>query len=211
MFKFDFNLDKFKKCLPHCKDHATWFVAAYDVLCEYNITTIHRVAGFLAQTQHESGDFNILKENLNYSSKGLRTVFKKYFPTYALAEQYARKPEKIANRVYANRMGNGDEASGDGWKYRGRGILQITGKNNYYKLSQHCFGDNTLLDNPDKLLEPEYALKSACWFWEANGLNDYCDRLDIKGMSKRVNGGYNGLQDRINHWTNNIAVLKGVR
>jgi len=211
MYRFDFTLDKFKKCLPHCKDPATWFVAVYDTLLDYDINTIHRVAGFLAQTQHESQDFNILRENLNYSSQSLRRVFKKYFPTVQLADSYARKPEQIANKVYANRMGNGNEESGDGWRFKGRGILQVTGKNNYTKVSKHCFGDDTLLINPDKLCEPEWAIKSACWYWDANGLNNYCDELDIKGMSKRVNGGYIGLDDRIAHWSNNIAILKGIK
>jgi putative chitinase len=206
-FKFKFDYDEFVKCLPHNKNPKDWYAACFEILPKYEINTIERVAGFLAQCQHESADFNVVQENLNYSVLNLQKVFRKYFPNGTIATQYARKPEKIANRVYANRMGNGNEASGDGWKYRGRGILQLTGKANYAACSQVLFGDDTLVKNPDLLSQPHYALLSACWFWEKNNLNAFCDKRDIVGMTKRVNGGVNGLADRTAHWNTALKVL----
>ena len=164
------------------------------VLPENNIDTPLRVSHFLAQVIHESGHFRTNVENLNYSASALKSVFKKYFPTDELANQYARQPEKIANRVYANRMGNGDEASGDGWKYRGRGLIQLTGFNNYKQCKDEMKID--IVKNPDLLLVPEYALKSACWFWNKNNLNQYADKDDITGITKKVNGGLNGIESR---------------
>ena len=161
----------------------------------------------MAQCGHESGGFTLMQENLNYSAKGLVGTFKKYFPTEAHAKPYERKPEMIANRVYANRMGNGDEASGEGWYFRGRGIVQITGKNNYTKCSQSLFESNVLVENPDLLLEAEYAIHSACWFWSAARLNELADISDMKTMTKRINGGYIGLEDRIHHYNHAIEIL----
>ena len=157
-----------------------------------------RAAHFFAQTNHESGGFAKFSENLNYGAKGLRGVFGKYFPTDALAAQYERKPEKIANRVYANRMGNGDEASGDGWKYRGRGALQLTGKDNYKAFSQYLKKPE-ILTNPD-LVATQYTFESALWFFEKNNLFDITDEGvnydTIRRITKRVNGGTHGLEDR---------------
>lgn len=165
------------------------------VLPEYKITTKLRLCHFLAQILHESGNLKYKSENLNYSAKALRSVFGKYFKTDEIANQYARKPEKIANRVYANRMGNGDEASGDGWKFRGRGLIQLTGKNNY-KLCGDSIKLN-LIKDPDLLINTaEASLKAACWFWNKNNLNTFADSDDIKTITKRINGGYNGLEDR---------------
>jgi putative chitinase len=178
-----------------------------NILPEYDIDTPHRVAAFMAQCGHESGGFTLMQENLNYSAKGLVGTFKKYFPTEAHAKPYERNPQMIANRVYANRMGNGDEASGEGWYFRGRGIVQITGKNNYTKCSQSLFENNMLVENPDLLLEVEYAIHSACWFWSAARLNELADIGDIKTMTKRINGGYIGLEDRINHYNHAIEIL----
>lgn len=165
------------------------------VLPEYKVNTKLRLAHFLAQILHESGNLKYKSENLNYSAKALRSVFGKYFKTDEIANQYARKPEKIANRVYANRMGNGDEASGDGWKYRGRGLIQLTGKNNY----KAC-GDSIKLDfikDPDLLINTaEASVKAACWFWNKNNLNNFADNDDVKSITKRINGGFNGLEDR---------------
>ena len=174
------------------------------VLPENGIDTPLRVAHFLAQVIHESGHFRTNVENLNYSASALQSVFKKYFPNETLANQYARQPEKIANRVYANRMGNGDEASGDGWKYRGRGLIQLTGFNNYKQCKDEMKID--IVKNPDLLLVPEYSLKSACWFWNKNNLNQYADKDDIKTITKRINGGENGLEDR----TNNLKKAKAI-
>lgn len=183
------------------------FHEALSLLEEYDINTSLRISHFLAQVTHESNDFKVLKENLNYSQSGLLSVFRKYFtPAQALA--YARKPEKIANRVYANRLGNGDEASGDGWKYRGRGAIQVTGKTNYMKCSLYLFNDERLLTNPDKLLEPKYAILSACWYWSVNGLNRIADTDNIQLLTRKVNGGINGLSDRQRRFTRIYSVLK---
>jgi putative chitinase len=153
-----------------------------------------RLAGFLSQVAHESGGFNFVQENLNYSSSGLMNIFKKYFPNEQIAKQYERKPEKIANRVYASRMGNGDENSGDGWKYRGRGLIQLTGKFNYTNLSKSL---GLSLEETVSFLEtPEGAVSSAGWFWDTNNLNKFCDNSDFAGLTKRVNGGLHGWEDR---------------
>jgi putative chitinase len=127
----------------------------------------------------------------------LRSVFGKYFPTIEIAGAYARKPEKIANKVYASRMGNGNEASGDGWKFRGRGLIQLTGKENYQKFSQENGID--CVKNPDLLLQPEWALTSACWFWKKRNLNEFADKDDIIMITKRINGGTHGLNDRLQY------------
>ena len=158
----------------------------------YGLTTKLRIAHFMAQIEHESG-LKPIAENLNYSAQGLMQTFSKYFTTNE-SLLFARKPEKIANRVYANRMGNGDEASGEGWKYRGRGFIQITGKINYFQLANDT--DLDCLKNPDLLLQEANAMISALWFWNKAGLNKLADKNDIKGITKRVNGGFNGLEHR---------------
>jgi putative chitinase len=178
-------------------------------LPKFGITTAARVAGFVAQGQHESADFTVLQENLNYSAKGLMGIFKKYFPDEAIANQYAKKPIMIANRVYGGRMGNGPEASGDGYKFRGRGILQLTGRANYTQCSRDLFGDDTLANDPDLVRTPEYAIITACWFWYKNQLNAICDTGDIVLLSKRINGGTIGLEDRIKHWNDALDVFEG--
>jgi putative chitinase len=164
-----------------------------------------RAAAFIAQIAHESGGFNFVKENLNYSAKGLMGTFKKYFPNEALAKQYERQPEKIANRVYANRMSNGDEASGDGYKFCGRGLIQLTGRANYTKFAQDL---GISLDETVKYLEtPEGAVSSAGWFWDQNNLNSYCDKDDFIGLTKRINGGTIGLEDRKHHYELALKLL----
>lgn len=157
-----------------------------------------RIAAFLAQTAHESGGFNAVKENLNYGAKGLATTFKKYFPTEASAKPYDRNPEKIANKVYANRMGNGPESSGDGFKYRGRGLIQLTGCDNYTRFAKAL--DKSIDDAVEYLETPEGAVASAGWFWDVNKLNVYCDKNDFVGLTKRINGGTIGLEDRKHHY-----------
>ena len=164
------------------------------VLPNFGIDTPLRKAHFLSQVAHESGGLKYSKENLNYSAKALRSVFGKYFKTNEIAEEYARKPDRIANRVYANRMGNGDEQSGDGWKYRGRGLIQLTGKHNYESFANDHGVD--CVNNPDLILDPEIALMSACWFWKKRKINRYADADDIHMVTKRINGGNNGLHDR---------------
>jgi len=166
-----------------------------------------RIASFLAQIAHESGGFNFTKENLNYSADGLQKVFGKYFSDAATAAAYARQPAKIANRVYANRMGNGDEASGDGYKFCGRGLIQLTGKDNYTK---YAAAVQKSLDDAVAYLEtPAGAASSAGWFWDVNKLNEFADKDNIIGMTKRINGGTNGLDDRLALYNTALAALKG--
>lgn len=181
---------------------------AFNILvgdADFSQKVLYRQAAFLAQCAHESATFKAVKENLNYSATALRKVFGKYFPTDELVAEYARQPEKIANRVYANRMGNGDEASGDGWKYRGRGLIQLTGKNNYTACGNALFIN--LIDGPEWLETPQGAVQSALWFWNENNLNTYADAEDIRGMTKRINGGYHGLDDRIQKYNKAKSVL----
>ena len=158
----------------------------------------NRVAGFLAQIAHESGGFTAVKENLNYSAKGLMGTFKKYFPTEALAKQYERKPEMIANKVYANRMNNGPEESGDGYRFCGRGLIQLTGRANYTKFATDL--GMSIEDTVAYLETPNGAVASAGWFWDNNNLNQYCDRNDFVTLTKRINGGTIGLADREHHY-----------
>jgi putative chitinase len=202
-----FTEDAVRQLIPKVKNFDEWYNNLLNILPEYDIDTPKRVAAFMAQCGHESGGFTLMQENLNYSAKGLRGTFGKYFPNDDIAKQYERKPQMIANRVYGNRMGNGDEASGEGWYFRGRGIVQITGKNNYTKCSQSLFESNVLVENPDLLLETEYAIHSACWFWSAARLNELADIGDMKTMTKRINGGFIGLEDRIHHYNHAIEIL----
>lgn len=185
-----------------------WHNAMERLLPDYDINTPRRVAAFLAQCGHESGNFKFLKENLNYRWQTLRKIFPKYFPTDELAQQYASRPnrqEAIANRVYANRMGNGDEASGDGFRYCGRGLIQLTGKNNYQSFADSI--ETPVEDIPEYLQTFEGAVQSACWFWETNSLNRWADSGDIKELTRRINGGYIGLDDRIKHYNHALHIL----
>ena len=165
---------------------------------EVNFSTLNRRAAFLAQCGHESAGFSRVTENLNYSAEGLNKVFRKYFPTVESAKLYARQPQKIANRVYANRMGNGNESSGDGWKYRGRGFIQLTGKFNYHNCGIDIGVD--LVNKPEYLETMEGALKSAMWYWNKRKINVFADKNDIVGMTKAINGGTIGLEDRRHHY-----------
>lgn len=179
------------------------------VMSTFKIDSALRLSHFLAQCGHESAGFKAIQENLNYGAKGLLGIFKKYFPTEAKALQYERKPEKIANLVYGGRMGNGDEASGDGYKFRGRGYIQLTGKNNYVAFGKAINEDIAV--NPD-LVATKYPLLSAAWFWSSNGLNTIADKgatdADVTAITKRVNGGTIGLPDRIKHFKEYYALLK---
>jgi putative chitinase len=201
------TLEQFTEMFPKNKNPQGWTTAMVEVLPTYEINTPERIASFLAQCGHESGGFTVLQENLNYSAEGLNKIFKKYFPTLESAQPYARKPEMIANKVYANRMGNGDEQSGEGYRYRGRGPIQLTGKDNYTACSDFLFQDDTLLKDPDMLLDPEYALHSACWFWWKNDLNQFADSADLVTMTKRINGGTIGLEDRIAHYNHAMEIF----
>lgn len=207
-FEFNFTIEKLMSCISKNREPLLWYNAMNEYLPKFYITTPARVAGFVAQCQHESLDFTVLTENLNYGVKGLRNIFGKYFTSDDIARQYERKPEMIANRVYANRMANGNEQSGDGWRFRGRGILQITGRENYTKCSLDLFNDHTLVENPDLVRTPEYSIITACWFWHKNNLNPICDKGDIVLLSKRINGGTIGLDDRIKHWNHCLDVFE---
>ena len=187
---------------PYIED---WHEALDQLLDDYGINTPQRVAHFIAQCAHESGGFKFIKENLNYSAKGLMGTFKKYFPTEDLALQYQRKPEKIANRVYANRMGNGDEASGDGWRYCGRGLIQLTGKDNYTFFAGSL--GIPVEEAAEYLATFEGAAQSACFFWEQNNLNRFADANDVKGLTRAINGGYIGLEDRQSHTQHALHIL----
>jgi putative chitinase len=190
------NLSKLKGHIP---DNVIQMIP--DTAAKFGINTPLRLAHFLAQCGHESGGFRATQENLNYSAKGLMGIFKKYFPTSALAAAYERKPEKIANRVYGGRMGNGPEASGEGYKFRGRGYIQLTGKENYTAFGKSIGEDMTV--NQDKVSGP-YALLSAAWFFSKNGLHKMADEGSsdavVTKITKRVNGGTIGLADRIKHF-----------
>lgn len=177
-------------------DH--WTEALNKILPDYGIDTPQRVAAFIAQAAHESGGFTALHENLNYRAETLQKVFPKYFPTADLAAQYAHNQAAIANRVYANRMGNGPEESGDGYRYCGRGLIQLTGQQNYQSFADSI--ETPLEQIPDFLQTFEGAVQSACWFWENNNLNQYADTDDILTMTKRINGGTIGLEDRKRHY-----------
>ena len=198
-----FKLDKLKGHIPD-----SVIAAIPDTAAKFNITNVLRLAHFLAQAGHESGQFKATSENLNYSSKGLLGIFPRYF-TPALAESYARQPQKIANRVYGGRMGNGAEATGDGFKFRGRGYIQLTGKDNYTQFDKTVPED--ILANPD-LVSTKYALASAAWFFDKNKLWSICDKgvdqATVTAVTKRVNGGTIGLPDRIKHFNEYYNLLK---
>lgn len=165
-----------------------------------------RMAAFLAQIAHESGGFNFVKENLNYSAQALRRTWPRRFTTLAIAQQYARNPEKIANKVYANRMGNGPESSGDGYKFRGRGLIQLTGKDNYSRFARSI--GKTLDETIAYLETAEGAVASAAWYWDVNKLNIYADKDDFVGLTRRINGGTIGLADRQHHYDIALRALR---
>jgi putative chitinase len=182
-----------------------WLDALNEILPEYEINTPQRVAAFVAQCAHESGGFRALKENLNYKAESLVKVFPKYFPTLDLAKQYEKQPEKIANKIYGGRMGNGDESTGDGFRFCGRGLIQLTGKENYSWFAASL--EMPVEDVPEYLATFEGAVQSACWFWETNNLNQWADKDDILTLTKRINGGTIGLEDRKKHYEHAKHIL----
>jgi len=182
-----------------------WLEALNEILPDYEIDTPKRVAAFIAQCAHESGGFRALKENLNYRAESLVKVFPKYFKTLEEANKYAKQPEKIANKIYGGRMGNGPESSGDGFRYCGRGLIQLTGKENYTWFAESL--EMPLEDVPEYLQTFEGAVQSACWFWETNKLNQWADKGDILTLTKRINGGTIGLEDRKKHYEHALHVL----
>ena len=203
--RMELTKQQLKELLPKNPYIDNWHKALSQLLPDYEINTPQRIASFIAQCAHESGSFVFLTENLNYKAESLMKIFGKYFPDMATAKAYEKKPEKIANRIYANRMGNGDEASGDGYKYRGRGLIQLTGKTNYSWFAA------SLEISPEEAAEYtqtfEGAAQSACWFWETNKLNKEADAGDIKTMTRKINGGFIGLDDRIKHYNHALHVL----
>jgi len=190
------TLELLKAIAPKTKQNVLeQYVGPLDEVAKYYdmYDNVHRAAGFVAQTAHESGGFNFIKENLNYSASGLVKTFPKYF-TQETAEAYQHQPEKIASRIYANRMGNGDEASGDGYRFCGRGLIQLTGRSNYTKFA----GDLgiSVEDCVTYIETAEGATSSAGWFWDQNNLNQYCDSDDFVMLTKRINGGTIGIEER---------------
>jgi putative chitinase len=198
------SLEQLKQMVknPHI-DH--WHEALDQLLDDYEINTPLRVAHFIAQCAHESGNFVFIKENLNYRAESLTKTWPRLFPTMEIARQYEKQPERIANRAYGNRMGNGDEASGDGWRYCGRGLIQLTGKDNYTFFAGSL--GISVEDAADYLATFEGAAQSACWYWEQNNLNRFADANDAKGLTRAINGGYLGLEDRIKHTQHALHVL----
>jgi putative chitinase len=190
--------EQLRSCIGNNPYLSQWCNALNAILPDYGIDTPQRVAAFIAQCAHESGNFRFLTENLNYRATSLRSLFKKYFPTDELAKQYEKQPARIANRIYANRMGNGPEESGDGFRYCGRGLIQLTGKDNYTWFSESI--ETTLEETVEYLQTFEGAVQSACWFWETNNLNQWADKDDILTLTKRINGGTIGLADREKHY-----------
>ena len=209
-FEFNFTQDKLQECLSRNKEIDQWFPIVYAQLEHFEVNTVQRAAAFIAQCAHESMDFTVTHENLNYRAETLRKVFPKYFPTDEIAQQYASQPNKaelIANRVYGGRMGNGPEESGDGFRFRGRGIVQLTGHDNYKACSMAVFGDDRLLHSPDWLESKEGCVVGACWFWNSRNLNAWADADDIKQITKLINGGYIGLEERTSHYNSFCDIL----
>lgn len=203
---FTFTPNQLKQIIGNNAHLNNWYEAINNICPEYGIDTPQRLAAFIAQCAHESANFTALRENLNYRAESLMKTWPKRFPSLTIAKQYAKNPEKIANKVYAGRMGNGPEETGDGWRYLGRGLIQLTGKENY-----SWFGASIGELDMEKLIEFlgtfEGAVQSACWFWETNELNQWADKGDIKTLTKRINGGDIGLADRIKHYQHACHVL----
>jgi putative chitinase len=200
--------EQLKQLLPKNPYVSHWHKALEQLFPDYEINTSKRMAAFIAQCAHESGGFMVLTENLNYRWQSLRKIFPKYFPNDAIAQDYAGRPNKqeaIANRIYASRMGNGPEESGDGYRFRGRGLIQLTGRHNYTWFAASL--EITPEEASEYLTTFEGAAQSACWFWESNKLNQWADTGDILTLTKRINGGTIGLDDRIKHYEHALHVL----
>jgi putative chitinase len=205
MSDFILTQENLSDLLPNNPYIEHWHTALGQCLPDYDINTPRRIAAFVAQCAHESGGFVFLQENLNYKAESLMRVWPKYFKDLATAQRYAHNPERIANRAYANRMGNGDESSGDGWKFCGRGLIQLTGKDNYQSFADSI--ETELEDIPHYLATFEGAVQSACWFWENNNLNKWADAGDITTLTKKINGGTLGLDERMKHYAHALHVL----
>ena len=203
-FAFNFTQDKLQQCLAKNREIDQWFPVVAAQLEHFEINTVQRAAAFLAQCAHESANFTALKENLNYTAASLSRVWPSRFPP-AIAEQYAHNQEMIANRAYCDRMGNGPEESGDGWRYAGKGLIQLTGKDNYTRFAESI--ETPVEQLPEYLGTFEGAVQSACWFWEVNTLNQWADAGDILTLTKRINGGTIGLEERTRHYQHACHVL----
>ena len=206
-FQFNFTQEQLAAILPGNQYIEHWHEALCKILPDYDISTVQRVGAFLGQTAVESGGYKLLVENLNYRPETLMKLWHSHFPTPEIANQYAHNPEMIANRAYAGRMGNGDEASGDGWKYCGRGLIQLTGKANYQAFADSI--DTPVEEIPEYLGTFEGAIQSACWFWENNNCNAIADAGDMVHLTKVINGGTIGLDERIAHYNHAMQVLQG--
>lgn len=182
-----------------------WVPALNDTFARFNIATPRQQAAFIGQCGHECGNFRVLEENLNYRAETLMKLWPRRFPTLEVANQYARNPKKIANMVYANRMGNRDEASGDGYRFRGRGCIQLTGHANYFHAGQALGVD--LVMEPELVATPQYAALTAGWFWSTHDCNRLAEAGDWTGLTKKINGGTIGLADRVKHTKEALAVL----
>lgn len=199
------------RIMPACPNAATWTAALNSAMARFHIDSAPRMAAFLAQVAHESGQLTRLTENLNYSAKRLMQVWPKRFPTMEKAARYEKNPQKLANLVYAGRLGNGDEASGDGWRFRGRGLIQLTGRGNYRAAGRGIGLE--LEQQPDLLEQPEAAALSAAWFWQSHGLNELADcqgnddSEDFTTITRRINGGTVGLKERLALWERAKQVL----
>ena len=204
-FNFNFTEQQLAQLIPGNPYVSQWYHALSMILPDYNIDTVPRAAAFIAQCAHESANFKFLKENLNYKAESLMRVWPSRFPNIDIARQYAMQPEKIANKVYCDRMGNGPESSGDGWRYAGKGLIQLTGKDNYSRFAESI--ETPVEEVAEYLLTFEGAVQSACWFWETNNLNQWADAGDILTLTKRINGGVIGLEDRKKHYAHALHVL----
>lgn len=204
-FKFNFTEQQLSSIISGNPYVTQWYNALSQCLPDYDIDTQPRVAAFLAQCAHESGGFKFLKENLNYRAESLMRVWPRYFPNIDIATQYAHNQERIANRAYAGRMGNGPEESGDGWRFCGRGLIQLTGRSNYQMFADSL--EMNINDVPEYLATFEGAVQSACWFWESRNINQDADRGDILTMTKKINGGTLGLDDRTKHYNHALQIL----
>ena len=192
---------------PGCKDPHAWALAIGEATARFDIVAKHTLAAFLAQTAHESQEFNRVRENLNYSAAGLVATWPKRFPTLVFASDYARNPQKIANYVYANRLGNGPPESNDGWTYRGGGLIQTTGRENFYRTGLAL--DLPLEKHPEMIETKRVAALTGAYFWQSHGLNNFTEIDDetFVWITKTINGGTNGLEDRRKYWLRAKAVL----
>lgn len=205
------TIDQLDMAVPMARyeDLVKYIDVLNEALERFEINTPQRITAFIAQVAHESGDFRHTEENLNYSWQALRKVWPNRFKTDEFAQQYHRNPQKIANLAYANRFGNRDEASGDGWNFRGRGLIQITFRDNYLAYSQ-AISDPSVINDPLQVAQPRHAALSACWFWKRRGLNPLADagtESAFNEISFRINGGWNGKQDRLENWVEARAVM----